>query len=256
MSTCELIKNRARSIGHLQGNASSKAKTHVRLFRPHFQSDADKRTGQTLFTHEIDSHNNFNISDLGVFVPLPNGDELETGSMPRPDIPGNPVSDYEEVWRDLPIHEGPEGRGCGLSWILESENASLGEGQHRVQKVFLARIGGKYLALYQGQVRQRCQTPQGETVKITGDSVSARREEWVGDHWEEKYAWGRNSCDLPSMAKGFDEKLPASWYPGAKVDVGGRRYVVRAFEKTGLYGNNRRQPTTMSRSIPRRTAGI
>ena len=157
--------------------------------------------------------------------------------MPRPDIPGNPVTDYEEVWRYQPIRE-VEGPGRGLSWILESENEPLDEGQNHIQKAFLARIGGTYLALYQAQVRQQYQTPRGGTVKITGESVSARQEEWVGGHWEEKYVLGPNSCDLPSMAKGFDEKLPASWYPGAKVDVGGRRYIVRAFERVGLESSN------------------
>lgn len=47
--------------------------------------------GRLVFTYTIDSHNNFNISDPCPFIPLPNGDDLETGAMPRSDKPGAPV---------------------------------------------------------------------------------------------------------------------------------------------------------------------
>lgn len=151
--------------------------------------------------------------------------------MPRPDMPGAPVTDYEEVWRYLPLHKGPEGPGNGCSWILESEEGDLGEGQFHIQKVFLARIRGTYLALHQGQTRVRTQTAQGWTVKVSGRDVSARREEWIDQRWEEKYVLGPNSGDLVSMAKGFDEKSLVSWYPGATVNVGGHRYIVQAFEE-------------------------
>ncbi|RMJ23376.1 hypothetical protein PHISP_05762 [Aspergillus sp. HF37] len=188
-------------------------------------------TGLIVFTHEIDSHHNFNVSDPCPFIALPNGDDLETGTMPRPDMPGAPMTGYEEVWRYLPPHEGPEGPGNGFSWILESDDGDLGEGQFHIQKVFLARICGTYLALHQGQTRVRTQTAQGWAVKVSGGDVSARREEWIGHRWEEKCTLGSNSGDLLSMAKGFDKKSQSSWYPGAMVNVGGHRYIVQAFEE-------------------------
>lgn len=150
--------------------------------------------------------------------------------MPRPDMPGAPVTDYEEVWRYLPIREGPEGPRNNCSWILESDDGVLGEGEYHVKKVFLARIGGTYLALSQEQIHQGRQTSQGWKVDITGGDMNARREEWIGQYWEEKYILGPNACDLPSMAKGSVGKHQNSWYPGGKADFGGRRYIVRAFE--------------------------
>ncbi|THC92426.1 hypothetical protein EYZ11_008116 [Aspergillus tanneri] len=93
------------------------------------------------FTHEIDSHNSFDVADCGTFTTLPNGDELEVGSMPRPDRPGAPVSDYEEIWRELPFRKGAEGPGSGVSWVLESKhtiNANVG-GEVEVARTFLAR---------------------------------------------------------------------------------------------------------------------
>lgn len=107
------------------------------------------------FTHELDSHNSFDAVDCGTFSTLPNGDDLETGSMPRPDLPGAPITEYEEVWRELPFRPGPEGPQRGLSWVLESkgpEVSSVGEGGVRVERTFLARIWGTYLALRQVQM--------------------------------------------------------------------------------------------------------
>lgn len=72
--------------------------------------------------------------------------------MARPDAPGAPMTDYEEIWRDLPFRVGPEGANGGASWILESDEGALGEGEHQVNKVFLARIQGSYLALGQRQM--------------------------------------------------------------------------------------------------------
>ncbi|KAJ5479226.1 hypothetical protein N7530_004735 [Penicillium desertorum] len=166
------------------------------------QESKDPR--RVVFTHEIDSHHNFNVSNPCPFIPLANGDDLETGTMARPDVPGAPMTDYEEVWRYLPFREGPEGSGRGLSWILESDEGVLEEGQHKVTKTFLAKMGGSYLVLCQKQIHVVRQTPLGErTVQITGEGVSARREEWTDDHWEIKYALGPNNDSLPSMTNGL-----------------------------------------------------
>ncbi|KAJ6184516.1 hypothetical protein N7519_005817 [Penicillium mononematosum] len=185
--------------------------------------------GRVIFTHEIDSHHNFNISNPCPFIPLPNGDDLETGTMARPDVPGAPMTDYEEVWRYLPFREGPEGPGRGLSWILESDEGVLEEGQHKITKMFLAGIGGSYLVLRQKQIHVVRRTPLGErTVQITGEEVSTRREEWTDDHWEIKYALGPNNGSLPSMANGLGVDMRGR-KSGEKVTVGGCDFILRAF---------------------------
>lgn len=189
-----------------------------------------------MFTHDIDSHHNFNVSNPCPFVPLPNGDDLETGTMARPDRPGAPKTDYEEVWRYLPFREGPDGPGCGISWILESEfeECPLGDGQHMITKVFLGRIWGTYLAFHQDQVHVVSQARLGNRdrdVKVTGGEVSALREEWAHGRWERKYSLGPNTGALPSLLQGIDDRSQeSSWHAGVKVIVGGCRYVVRAFE--------------------------
>ncbi|KAI3130596.1 hypothetical protein CBS147326_6094 [Penicillium roqueforti] len=187
------------------------------------------------FSHELDSHNAFEIADCGSFFPLPNGDDLEVGSMPRHDLPGAPDKEYEEVWRELPFREGPEGPNKGISWVLESDDGDLGsgEGEVTVSKTFIGRIWGTYLALSQTQIHSRQKTPSGDlVVKKSGADVSARREEWESG-WNEKYLVGEAAGSLPSMVVGFDGEGVGSWRtPGEKVEVQGKTYIVRAFEET------------------------
>ncbi|KAJ5496836.1 hypothetical protein N7463_008823 [Penicillium fimorum] len=183
---------------------------------------------RVVFTHEIDSHHNFNVSNPCPFIPLPDGNVLETGTMARPDVPEAPMADYEEVWRYLPIRECPEGSGRGLSWILESDEGALEAGQHQVTKMFLAQIGGSYLVLHQKQTHVVMQTALRErAVQISGEEVSARREEWTDGHWEIKYALGPNCDGLPSMANGFGVEMRGR-QSGEKVTVGGCDFIVRA----------------------------
>jgi hypothetical protein len=186
------------------------------------------------FSHELDSQNAFETIDCGTFVPLPNGNDLEMGSMPRRDLPGSPDKEYEEVWQGLPFREGPEGPGKGLSWVLESDDGDLGsgEGEVTVTKTFIGRIWGTYLALSQIQTHTRQKTPSGDlVVKKSGADVSARREEW-GSGWNEKYAVGEAAGTLPSMVVGLDGEGEGSWrIPGEKVEVQGKTYIVRAFEQ-------------------------
>lgn len=66
-------------------------------------------------------------------------------------------------------------------------------------------------------------------IKITGEEVSARREEWVGGRWELKYALGSNSGDLPSMIKGLDVERPGD-ITGTNLSVDGCGFIVRAFK--------------------------
>ncbi|OOQ84468.1 hypothetical protein PEBR_30182 [Penicillium brasilianum] len=184
------------------------------------------------FTHELDSHDAFESADCGTFVTLPNGDDLETGSMPRPDLPGAPETDYEEVWRELPFKEGPEGPGKGLSWVLESDDGELGEGEVTVAKTFLGRIWGTYLALQQTQTHIRERGPSGDwIVRKKGADVSARREEW-SSAWEDQYVVGPAGTALPSIGNGLEGEGQNAWrVVGEKVTIQGRRYIVRAFEE-------------------------
>ena len=148
--------------------------------------------------------------------------------MARVDVPGAVMTDYEEVWRYLPFREGPDGPGRGLSWILESCEGVLEEGQHKVTKLFLAQIGGSYLVLYQKQIHMVRRTSLGEwVVQITGEEVSARREEWTNDQWEIKYALGPASDGLPSMANGLDAAMRGRKC-GEKLAIGGCDFIVRA----------------------------
>ncbi|GAB1214309.1 hypothetical protein ATERTT37_003471 [Aspergillus terreus] len=184
------------------------------------------------FTHELDSHNSFDAVDCGTFSTLPNGDDLETGSMPRPDLPGAPVTEYEEVWRELPFRPGPEGSQRGLSWVLESkgpEVSSVGEGGVRVERTFLARIWGTYLALRQVQTIVR--SGSGVSVK-SGEDVSARREEWdESTGWTAKYVLGKDGESLPSMADVAHEGEGEWRTLGGMVRIQEAEYTVRAFEE-------------------------
>lgn len=150
--------------------------------------------------------------------------------MARPGIPGEPMTDYEELWRYLHPGQGP-GRYC-TSYVLESDHGVLGDGLHELNKVFIARIGGRYLVLQQNVTHERRMVSRGKwTVRITGGDVSARREEWVDGRWEARYVLGPRGGELTSMngelgSLGYDSGLCG----GDKVTVGGCRYIVRACE--------------------------
>lgn len=175
--------------------------------------------------------------DIARFSPLPNGDDLEEGEMPHPDLPGSPMTAFEEVWRNLPFREGPEGSKTGISWILESDDEGLTkteqEAEVSVTKLFFGRIWGTYLAFQQVQTHSRQKDANGVlTLKRTGSEVSARREEWNGAGWEEKYIVGPVASSVPSMKSGFEGEGKGSWrVPGEKVLIDGRSFIVRAFEE-------------------------
>ena len=82
--------------------------------------------------------------------------------------------------------------------------------------MFLARIGGGFLALYEGR-----------------EGFGARREEWDSKEgeWVEKYALG-NLGGLPSMRQlGKMINGEEGWGVGDVVTVEGREFVVRAYER-------------------------
>lgn len=147
----------------------------------------------------IDSLGAAGEADEGAFEKLPNGDDLETGSMPCPHK-NDAVTDYEEVWHVLTPRPGSK-----RAWILQS-----GDG-----KTFLGRVGGSYMAMSQGE----------------GMSFSARSEELDGadTKWITKYAIGEVDT-LPSIAN-IDTEGEADWQTGKTLAVLGKEYVVRASEE-------------------------
>ncbi|KFY17892.1 hypothetical protein V492_00308 [Pseudogymnoascus sp. VKM F-4246] len=142
--------------------------------------------------------------DEGIFSPLPNGDDLETGSMPcahKNDV----VTDYEEVWRKLDPVPGPK-----RAWIIQSVENSPNGG------TFLGRVAGSFMALRQSEDL----------------SFSVRSEGLDGNsQWNVKYAVGQVE-GLPSFAGiGISEfEGEGEWKEGNTVSVLGSKYVVRAFE--------------------------
>ncbi|PWY69424.1 hypothetical protein BO83DRAFT_428755 [Aspergillus eucalypticola CBS 122712] len=189
--------------------------------------DAD--SSRVSFTHELDSRNSFDAVDCGTFSTLPNGDDLEKGEMPRADLPGSPIAEYEEVWRELKFQEGPEGPNTGVSWVLESRQKPLDEGEEaEVERTFLGRVWGTYLALHQVQIhtRPRCSST---TVVKSGQEVSARREEWdSASGWQLKYSIGPAGAQLPSTTQILGD---SSWRTGQTVILAGKEYIVRGFER-------------------------
>jgi len=140
--------------------------------------------------------------DIGTFVRLPNGDDLETGSMANPDN-GGKVTDYEEIWRD--VKPKPGGK---KAWIIES----VDEGT----KAFLGKIGGGLLAVTQGK-----------------KGYGARSEEWdaEGKKWTVKYEVG-DVDGVPSFVGSSKAEFDREdgWNVGEKVEVKGREFVVLALE--------------------------
>ena len=116
------------------------------------------------------------------------------------------VTPYEEVWRELSPLAGPR-----WGWILQSSGDD--------EKAFLARIGGGYLALCEGR-----------------EEFGARREEWESKgegsgEWVVKYALGDVST-LPSLREvGEMVDGEEGWSLGDVVSVGGKEFVVRAYER-------------------------
>jgi hypothetical protein len=138
--------------------------------------------------------------DEGSFITLPNGDSLETGSMPCPEK-GGAVTEYEEVWRKLEPREGVK-----HAWILQSVDG----------KTFLGRIGGEHIALREGK----------------GSTFGARWEQWdVNNGWSVKYEIG-DVEGVPSLASVGREVFEGEqrWRVDYTVEILGKQFVVRAWE--------------------------
>lgn len=63
-------------------------------------------TARIVCIHVIDSHNRFNVIDLRSFLRLPNGDDLETGTM-SPGVPGYIDCRLWDIFRHLRVLRNP-----------------------------------------------------------------------------------------------------------------------------------------------------
>lgn len=157
------------------------------------------------FTHIIDSRG-YTEPDQGTFSQLPNGDDLETGTMPCPEK-GNVMTDYEEVWRDLPVTGESGGRAA---WIVQSVDDVEGT-------TFVGRLGNAFMAFR----------------KSRDGSFFAKREEWgeKENRWQTKYLVGDHSTPWLEGAGDWSLREESSWSVGEVVhDLKGVQYRVRAFE--------------------------
>jgi len=181
---------------------------------------------KVLFTKSLDSHSSSTSTDPsppdeGEFTTLPNGDSLETGSMPNP-ARNNEMTPYEEVWRVLSPRSGGE-----VAYILESCDDD-GKGVGEVgRKTFIGRIGGQLLVLTEKR-------DEGENG-ITHVTYAARREEWDETRWTSKCQIGAFSSGIPSFVKmnlgiaGFEGE--ENWKTGDVIELVGKKYMVRGYEK-------------------------
>lgn len=130
--------------------------------------------------------------------------------MPRPDMPGNPVTEYEEVWRYLSQDKiGMDEVEKPIAWILESHEGGPPYDLQQGIKNFLARIERRYLALQQVATRGKDQSSSPD--KIIGGEGSAKSEEVFDGHWNAKHALGPNHVDLPSNCRDFEDHDQHSW---------------------------------------------
>ncbi|TVY13543.1 hypothetical protein LARI1_G009261, partial [Lachnellula arida] len=151
------------------------------------------------FSHHIDSRGFYGI-DQGDFSQLPNGDDLEVGTMPAPHLDGK-VAPYEEVWREY----AAPAPGT-TSWILRSSD----------KKTFVGKIGGYYIALGEREV---------------GGFAALREEMDVNTKsWSAKYKVGPFET-LPSLEANqrlFENK--GGWKLGDVIYADGQQFQVQAIE--------------------------
>ncbi len=113
------------------------------------------------------------------------------------------MTDYEEVWRELPVLSGAQ-----IAWILQSVDLK--------DTTFLGWVAGYFLAFQQAE----------------GGPFSARREDLnvEDDKWSMKYSIGDASMpsaeDCLEAANGRERE----WSTESIVDIGGDQYRVLATE--------------------------
>lgn len=153
------------------------------------------------FTHSIDSRG-FYGTDQGEFSKLPNGDDLEIGSMPAPHL-GGKIVPYEEIWHEFPAP--PPG---SVSWILESSDG----------KTFMGKIGGDFIALAE------------KSSGVEGFAAVKEQTDSATKNWSTVYSTGPSES-LQRMSKiSGSLKGEREWAKDTIVDVDGVNFIVRAVE--------------------------
>jgi hypothetical protein len=151
--------------------------------------------------HVIDSRGSSDV-DEGVSEDLPNGDELERGSMASPEH-GNKVLPYEEVWRMLQ----PTSRD-GFAWILQGQ---IGDCTR-----FLGKGGGHFLAMEQS----------------SNGHFHLRREVLEGSQgqngWAVKYNIDGDTLPSPGRMGPSWYEGESTWTVGDVITVEGMTYHVRS----------------------------
>lgn len=158
------------------------------------------------WTRYIDSFGEPGATDDGDFTKLPNGGDLESGSMISPDH-DNKSTYYEELWREGPLLDAKPG-----SWIAESS-----DGETRA-RTWIGRLGGYYLAMRE--------------LDSKTNEFAALRQHWNAsqESWEKVFTAGESKVKLPLVESvetaGF-EKLEE----GSEFEVDGVKYVLKAVGK-------------------------
>jgi hypothetical protein len=150
--------------------------------------------------------------------------------MPRHDLPGSPVRDYEEVWRGLLFRRADA--SDGVSFVLEAGgDVQMDEGEEKeIVRTFIGAIWGTYIVLRQRQTLAR-HVGEAKTVIRSGGEVSAKREDFVrGVGFQVKYSIGPEADELPAQSDVEGLLKDGGMAPGNKVVVRGEEYVVRGLE--------------------------
>jgi len=143
--------------------------------------------------------------DSGTFSTLPNGDDLEIGSMPCP-TRNNAITDYEEIWHSLAPLPGPANLPS-VGWILQSEDG----------KCFVSRIGGGFIGMREAKGEKR--------------GFGVRHEEWSDGEWQVKFVG--EEVQVPSMSEVAESELKGEgkWKEGNVVEISGEKFILQTIEK-------------------------
>ena len=99
-------------------------KSHTRPLSP--SQNGTERASHSVWEHWIDSRSDDPSADEGDLWPQPNGDVLEIGRMIRPST--GLLTDYEELWTDLPIGTVGEETHCVSIVLRVKESTPNGRG--------------------------------------------------------------------------------------------------------------------------------
>ena len=193
------------------------------------------------FTYLIDSRcldpGGETVFDVGQFVKLSNGDDLETGEMAAAHL-GGQIMPYEEIWHELDSKTGvtvkDSDAGYPASFIVESVDHNM-QGHDRPNlssKTTYARVGKFFLVI------QRTMIPPAQGKGLESYAYAAIRQDLDDKsyRWTNKYSVGdvsglRTMSDEEGKRKSEGRSM-SSWKVGDIVLFGsyetGEHCTVRA----------------------------